>query len=91
MSKRCQVTGKVPVSGRSYAIRGIAKKKKGIGLKVTGITSRRFLPNLKKKRLWFAEENRFISLRLSTGALRTIDKQGLGAVVRHMRARGECV
>jgi large subunit ribosomal protein L28 len=85
------VTGKVPVSGRSYALRGIAKKKKGIGLKVTGITSRRFQPNLKRKRLWFAEENRFVSIRLSTSALRTIDKRGLAAVVKHMRSRGECV
>lgn len=91
MSKRCQVTGKVPVRGNSYALRGIAKKKKGIGLKVTGITKRRFQPNLKKKRLWFADENRFVTLRLSTGALRTIDKQGMSAVVRGMRSRGENV
>jgi large subunit ribosomal protein L28 len=91
MSKRCQVTGKVPVRGKSYALRGIAKKKKGIGLKVTGIKRRRFQPNLKKKRLWFAEENRFITLRLSTNALRTIDKVGLPTVVRSMRAKGEHV
>ncbi len=91
MSKRCQVTGKVPVRGNSYAIRGIAKKKKGIGLKVTGITKRRFQPNLKKKRLWFAEENRFVTLKLSTNALRTIDKVGLPTVVRNLRAKGERV
>ncbi len=91
MSKRCQVTGKVPVRGKSYALRGIAKKKKGIGLKVTGIKRRRFLPNLKKKRLWFADENRFVTLRLSTNALRTIDKVGLPSIIRDMRARGEQV
>ena len=89
MSKRCQVTGKKPVKGRSYAIRGIAKKKKGIGLKITGITSRRFTPNLVKKRFWYAQENRFITLRLSTNAMRTIDKRGLETVVREMRAAGE--
>jgi len=89
MSKRCQVTGKVPVTGKSYAIRGIAKKKKGVGLKVTGIKRRRFQPNLVKKRFWFGEENRFITLRLSTGAMRTIDKRGLSTVVREMRASGE--
>jgi large subunit ribosomal protein L28 len=77
--------------GRSYAIRGIAKKKKGIGLKVTGIKIRRFQPNLQKKKLWFADENRFVTLRLSAGALRTIDKNGLAAVVRAMRKRGEKV
>jgi large subunit ribosomal protein L28 len=89
MSKRCQVTGRVPVRGRSYALRGIAKKKKGIGLKVTGVTKRRFKPNLVKKRLWFGEENRFVSLRLSTNALRTIDKNGLGTIIRELRAKGE--
>lgn len=91
MSKICQVTGKHPVMGRSYAKRGIAKKKKGIGLNITGITKRRFLPNLIKKRLWFAEENRFITLKLSTSALRTIDKLGLAAVVRKMRKNGQVV
>ena len=79
MSKRCQVTGKRPVRGKSYAIRGIPKKKKGIGLKITGI----------KKRLWFAEENRFISLTLSANALRTINKNGLPAIVRELREKGE--
>jgi len=91
MSKRCQVTGKVPVRGKSYAIRGIAKKKKGIGLKVTGIKRRRFQPNLKKKRLWFADENRFVTLRLSANAMRTIDKVGLPTVIRQLRASGETV
>ncbi len=91
MSKRCQVTGRVPVKGNSYAIRGIAKKKKGIGLKVTGIKKRRFKPNLVKKRLWFGEENRFITLRLSTNALRTIDKKGLSTIIREIRAKGERV
>jgi large subunit ribosomal protein L28 len=84
MSKVCKVTGKRPVTGYKYAIRGIAKKKKGIGLKVTGRTKRRFYPNLMKKRMWLSEEKRFITLRLSTSALRTIDKKGLDAVVREM-------
>ena len=91
MSKRCQVTGKKPSRGNSYALRGIAKKKKGIGLKVTGITKRRFQPNLQKKRLWFADENRFVTLRLSTNAMRTIDKVGLSTVIRDLRAQGQHV
>lgn len=91
MSKVCQVTGKKPSCGHSYAIRGIAKKKKGIGLKITGKTKRRFLPNLVKKRIWFGDENRFITLRLSTNALRTIDKLGVAAVIRQMRAEGQSV
>lgn len=89
MSKQCQVTGKKPRKGNSYALRGIAKKKKGIGLKITGIKRRRFQPNLMKKRFWFAEENRFVTLRLSAHGMRIIDKLGLGSVVRKMRAEGQ--
>lgn len=89
MSKVCQVTGKKGATGNKYVYRGIAKKKKGIGLKVTGITRRRFLPNLVKKRFWFPDENRFITLRLSMSAMRTIDKHGISAVVAEMRAEGQ--
>lgn len=89
MPRRCQVTGKIPARGRSYAIRGIAKKKKGVGLKVTGVTNRSFNPNMLKKRFWFGEEKRFITLRLSAHGLRTIDKKGLSQVVRDMRKAGE--
>lgn len=91
MARICVVTGKKPATGRKYSIRGIAKKKKGIGLNITGKTKRRFKPNLVKKRLWFAEEKRFIKLRLSTAALRTIDKLGLSAVVNKMRKEGQKV
>jgi large subunit ribosomal protein L28 len=89
MTKVCQVTGKRPMKGRSYVLRGIAKKKKGIGLNITGCTSRRFLPNLFKKRLWLQEENRFITLRLTPAGLRTIDKKGLYSVVQEMRKAGQ--
>ena len=75
----------------TYTRRGIAKKKKGIGLNVTGKSKRRFQPNLVDKRLWLAEENRFVKLRLSAAALRTIDKKGLMPVIKEMRARGEKV
>ncbi|MCK4935014.1 MAG: 50S ribosomal protein L28 [Simkaniaceae bacterium] len=89
MTRMCQVTGKKPGQGKKYSRRGIAKKKKGIGLNVTGTTKRRFLPTVFKKRFWFSEENRFITLKLSTHAMRTIDKLGLSAVVRTMRASGK--
>jgi large subunit ribosomal protein L28 len=83
------VTGKIPVRGNSYAIRGIAKKKKGVGLKVTGIKRRRFNPNLMKKRFWYSDENRFITLNVTAHGMRRIDRLGIDAVVREMRARGE--
>jgi large subunit ribosomal protein L28 len=91
MSKVCEFTGRKPARGYKYSIRGIAKKKKGIGLKVTGKTKRRFQPNLVKKRLWFGEENRFITMRISTAGLRTVDKLGISAVVREMRSVGKHV
>lgn len=91
MPRTCILTGRKPSSGRSYALRGIAKKKKGIGLKITGCTNRRFLPNLVEKRLWIPEEKRFVSLRLSTAALRTIDKKGVSAAIRQIRKAGKRV
>jgi large subunit ribosomal protein L28 len=89
MPRTCVITGRKPSFGRKYALRGIAKKKKGIGLKITGCTNRRFNPNLQKKRLWIPEEKRFVTLRLSTAALRTIDKKGIGAVISTMRKKGQ--
>lgn len=85
---KCQVTGKKTKRGNKYSIRGIAKKQKGIGLNITGKTRRTFKPNVVEKRLWFAEEKRFITLKLSTSALRTIDKVGIGPIVRKLRAEG---
>lgn len=89
MTRKCALTGRKSGFGRSYTLRGIAKKKKGIGLKITGCTNRRFLPNLKTKRLWIPEEGRFVTLRLSTAALRTIDKKGISAIVHQMRKTGK--
>lgn len=91
MSKVCQVTGKKKARGNTYTIRGIAKKKKGIGLKITGKTKRDFKPNIKKKRLWHPEEGRWITLSVTPAGLRTIDKKGIDVVVREMRASGQKV
>jgi len=52
-------------------------------------TKRRFLPNLQSRRFWVESENRWIRLRVSTHALRTIDKVGIDVVLADMRARGE--
>lgn len=49
----CSVCGKKPIVGRSIARRGLPKKKKGIGLKTTGITRRRFFPNLQRVKVRF--------------------------------------
>ncbi|MDD3904923.1 MAG: 50S ribosomal protein L28 [Candidatus Omnitrophica bacterium] len=50
MSKICLICGKKPVAGRTLVRRGLAKKKGGVGQKITGITARRFMPNLKTVR-----------------------------------------
>jgi large subunit ribosomal protein L28 len=52
---------------------------------------RRFLPNLHTQRFWLEGEKRWISLRVSGNGLRTIDKNGIEAVVAELRGRGEHV
>jgi large subunit ribosomal protein L28 len=52
-------------------------------------TKRRFLPNLQRRRFWVESENKWVSLRLTTNALRTIDKNGIDVVLAEMRAKGE--
>ena len=91
MAKVCQLTGRKPARGYKYVTRGIAKKHKGIGLKVTGKTKRRFLPNLIRKRLWDPVEKRFVSLRISCAALRTIEKHGVHTIVLQLRKEGKKV
>jgi large subunit ribosomal protein L28 len=54
-------------------------------------TRRRFIPNLQNRRIWVESENRFISMRISCAALRTIDKLGIDAVLTKMRAEGKKV
>jgi len=50
MSKICAICGKKPVAGRTICRRGLAKKKGGVGRKITGVNPRRFLPNLQSVR-----------------------------------------
>jgi large subunit ribosomal protein L28 len=51
-------------------------------------TKRRFLPNLQHRKFWVESEKRWVSLRLSNAALRTIDKNGIDSVLAKMRACG---
>ena len=46
MARECYICGKKPVSGKSISRRGLAKSKGGVGQKITGVTLRRFAPNL---------------------------------------------
>jgi len=72
----CQVSGKKALVGNKVSHSNRKSK-------------RRFEVNLQTKRFWFEEENRWVKLRVSTRAMRTIDKRGLAAVIKDMRARGE--
>lgn len=78
MARVCQVTGKGPMSGNNVS-------------HANNKTRRRFLPNLQYRRFWVESENRWVRLRISNNALRTIDKLGIDAVLADMRARGETV
>jgi large subunit ribosomal protein L28 len=51
MSRVCEICGKSPSAGRHITRRGLAKKSGGVGLHTTGVTRRRFLPNIQKVRI----------------------------------------
>lgn len=76
MARVCQVTGKGPMVGNNVS-------------HANNKTKRRFLPNLQSRRFWVESENRWVRLRVSANALRTIDKLGIDAVLADLRARGE--
>ncbi len=78
MARVCVVTGKKPMVGNNVS-------------HANNRTKRRFLPNLHYRRFWVESENRWIRLRLSTAALRTIDKNGIDAVLVDLRANGVAV
>jgi large subunit ribosomal protein L28 len=76
MARKCQVTGKKPMSGNNVS-------------HANNKTKRRFLPNLQNRKFWVESENRWISLRITAAALRTIDKNGIDSVLADLRQRGE--
>ena len=76
MSRTCQITGKGTRSGGTIARRGLPKKKGGVGLRTTGHTKRKFKVNVQKKRIWVPELGEFVTIKLSTRALRTVTKNG---------------
>jgi len=76
MARVCEVTGKKPMSGHNVS-------------HANNKTKRRFLPNLQHRKFWIESENRWISLRISNAALRTIDKNGIDAVLVKMRLQGK--
>ncbi|MFQ5600328.1 MAG: 50S ribosomal protein L28 [Candidatus Krumholzibacteriia bacterium] len=78
MSRVCQVTGKKAQVGNNVS-------------HANNKTRRRFEVNLQNKRYWLEEEKRWVRLRVSTHGMKIINRRGLSAVIREMRARGEKV
>jgi large subunit ribosomal protein L28 len=76
MARVCQVTGKKPLVGNNVS-------------HANNKTKRRFLPNLQDRRFWVESEKRWVRLRLTNAGLRTIEKQGIEAVLADLRGRGE--
>ncbi|GAA3831129.1 MULTISPECIES: 50S ribosomal protein L28 [Amycolatopsis] len=75
MSAVCQVTGRKPGFGKqvSHSHRR---------------TSRRWDPNVQRRRYWVPSEGRWVTLRVSAKGIKTIDKRGIDAVVAELRAKG---
>jgi large subunit ribosomal protein L28 len=75
MSKVCQITGKRARVGNNVS-------------KSNNKTKRKFYPNLQKKRFYLPEEDRWVTLKVSTKAIKTINKNGISAVLKKAREKG---
>ncbi|MTB51431.1 50S ribosomal protein L28 [Lewinella sp. W8] len=75
MSKVCNFTGKKPISGNNVSH---SNRK----------TKRRFVPNIQKKKFFVPETGEFVTLRVSTSAMRTINKLGVYAYVKKLESKG---
>jgi large subunit ribosomal protein L28 len=75
MARVCEITGKRPIKGHKISHSNIK-------------TLRRFLPNLQTKRFYIPEEEKWISLKVSTEAIRTINKNGITACLKEAREKG---
>ena len=75
MSKVCQITGKKALVGNNVS-------------HAMNKTKRRFEVNLIKKRFYLTDQDKWITLKLSTSALKTINKKGLAAVLKEAKAQG---
>jgi len=75
MSRVCQLTGKSVMVGNNVSH---SNRK----------TKRKFLPNLISKRFFLIEEGQYITLKISTSALRTINKKGISACLKEAREKG---
>ena len=78
MSKVCDITGKKAQVGNNVS-------------HANNRTKRKFYPNLHKKRFYIPEEDRWVTLKVSTSALKTINKNGISAVLKKARENGNVI
>lgn len=75
MSRVCELTGKRAMTGNNVS-------------HALNRTKRKFSVNLIKKRFYIPEEDKWITLKVSTSALKTINKKGISAVLKEAREKG---
>jgi large subunit ribosomal protein L28 len=75
MARVCEITGKRPQVGNNVS-------------HANNKTKRRFYPNLQKKRFFVPETGEWVTLKLSTKAIKTISKKGITAVMKEAKAKG---
>ncbi len=75
MSRICQITGKKPISGHNVSHSNIK-------------TKRKFYPNLQVKKFYIPEEDRWITLKVSSKAIRIINKKGISSALKEATAKG---
>ncbi len=75
MSRVCDITGKAVIGGNTVSHSNIK-------------TKRKFFPNLQTKKFFIPEEGKYITLKVSTEAIRTISKNGISAVLKKAREKG---
>ncbi|GAB3327286.1 50S ribosomal protein L28 [Marivirga atlantica] len=78
MARVCQLTGKRPQVGNNVS-------------HSNNKTKRRFLPNLQKKRFYIPEEDKWVTLKVSASAIRTINKNGITSVLKKARENGNVI
>jgi large subunit ribosomal protein L28 len=76
MSKVCELTGKRPLSGHTVSHSNVK-------------TKRKFLPNLKKKKFYIPELDETVQLKVSTSAIRTINKKGIFSYLKELAKKGD--
>jgi large subunit ribosomal protein L28 len=74
MARKCQLSGVGPVSGNSISHAHNKSK-------------RRFLPNLQKKRIWVKELNKFVTVKVTASALRTVSKNGTAEIAKLVKEK----